>query len=118
MSHFFCWETAELTFTLVHEDGTPATELFEGLSYATVSISQGGSAFAEKTGADVGLDAENATASIRLEQRDTAKFRGGSRDNPTKASCQVNLYYESTERDTTFEEYIDVYRNLHEEVME
>lgn len=110
------WTTAELDFVLRDETGEVPEGLFDGLSEAVVSIVQGnvqGNAKLEKRGEDVGIDIENATLHVRFDQRETAKLQGGTRAKPKTADTQVNLYYEDTNRNATYETQLNVYRNLH-----
>lgn len=113
--HVFAWATANLPFTFEHEDGTPAPEALDGWQQVIVTISQG-QATVEKTGADVGVDPENAVVNVRLEQADTGRLKGGRNGEPKQASVQVNVYY-GHDRMATYESAIDVYRNLHPKEM-
>lgn len=49
---------------------------------------------------------------VHLSQEDTGLFKEGM------CTIQVNIYYEDTERDTTFDETISVYGNMYKKRME
>lgn len=109
---FFVWETAVLRFELRLPDGQPATEFLQDADEVVVTISQGSSTV-EKTGDDVGVDADSATVVVNLSQRETSRFRGGTRSRPRTASAQVNVHRPDRTRDATFEADVAVWRNLH-----
>lgn len=112
MAEITTWTTAELDFVLRDETGEVPEGLLDGLSEAVVSIVQG-NAKLEKRGEDVGVDIESATLHVRFDQAETAKLQGGTRAKPKTADTQVNLYYEDTSRNATYETQLNVYRNLH-----
>lgn len=112
MADITTWTTAELDFVLRDEAGEVPEGLFDGLSEAVVSIVQGIEKL-EKRGEDVGIDREGATLHVRFDQGETAKLQGGTRAKPKTADTQVNLCYDDTSRNATYETQIMVYRNLH-----
>lgn len=111
MPFFYAWETIDFTIQLTREDGT--TGVLQDARNIIISFGQG-NALIEKdmTSGDVGFDVDNDTINVRLSQEETGKFTPNH-----KAICQINILYESSERDTSCQVYIDVKPNLHRKVM-
>lgn len=111
MAYFFIWETVDFPLQLSFKDATIEGKVLDEYSKVVVSLKQG-STLLEKSDEDLGIDAENDIINLHLSQEETAMFK------PNKQlALQVNIYYDDTERDTSFETYIDVYDNLHKELM-
>lgn len=114
--HFFVYETVSIP--LVFEDEMhPETKIFENYDRIVATMTQYDKKKIEKWDDELGIDVENNRINLALNQEETALFDGGTKESPKKASIQVNIYYQDKERDTSFEEYIDVYRNTHDEVI-
>lgn len=104
---FYVWETIEWTITLTDQDGE---SVLDGYKDVVVSLEQG-DVLVEKSGAELGIDAESDSIFFTLGQEDTSQFHVGT------AKLQVNVYYDNETRDTSVMADIEVRRNLHEEVM-
>ena len=104
---FYIYETKPLTLRF-KPDGVLVNS-----KEIIVTILQGISGtLIEKTGADLAINLTDNTVTIHLSQEETARFQPGT------AQVQVNILYEDRERDTTVQEQISVYDNLHREIME
>lgn len=111
MAYFFIYETVDFPLQLSFKDASIEGKVLDNYSSVIVSLKQG-STLLEKSGSDLGVDTENDIINLHLSQEETAQFK------PNKqVTLQVNIYYEDTERDTSFESLIDVYDNLHKELM-
>lgn len=111
MAYFFIYETVDFPLKLSFKDTTIEGKVLDNYSKVVVSLSQG-KELLEKS-EDLGIDTENDIINLHLTQEETALFKPNR-----QVSLQVNIYYEDTERDTSFETFIDVYDNLHKEIME
>lgn len=108
---FFLWETVDLPLEIYREDGT--TGILQGLKNVIISFQQGKILIEkDKDSPDVSIDTEHDTINIHMSQEDTGAFREGEVD------VQINLLYDSHERDTTCEAVITALRNLHKAVMD
>ena len=77
-----------------------------------VTILQGVSgAMVEKTGADLTINLAENAVELHMSQEETAKFQPGT------ALIQVNILYDDEERDTSVQGKMNVYDNLHREIM-
>lgn len=111
MAYFFIWETVDFPLQLSFKDPTIEGKVLDEYSKVVVSLKQE-STLLEKSDEDLGIDVENDIINLYLSQEETAMFK------PNKQlSLQVNIYYDNTERDVSFETFVDVYNNLHKEVM-
>ena len=111
MAYFFVWETVDFPLQLSYKDSSIEGKVLDGYSEVIVSLKQGTNLL-EKKGDELGIDVENDIINLHLSQEETGAFK------PNKqVILQVNIYYDDTERDTSFESYIDVYDNLHKELM-
>lgn len=109
---FFVYETKQLQIDLLRCK-EPFPEVLEDLKEIIVTIRQAvGNVKVEKRGADVTVDAENASIGIFLSQEETGLFSVGD------APIQVNILHNDMERDTTAKGVLKVWDNLHPEVME
>lgn len=114
MAEVFTWTTADLEFVLRDSSGEVPEGLLEGVSELLVTISQTGSPIEKRlTNDEVVIDPQEAIVSIHLTQAETGKLKGGTKSAPKKASCQVNIYYATTQRSATYETELSVLRNLH-----
>lgn len=104
MAHFYVWETVDFPIHL-----TPK-EALQDYDHIIVSIGQG-QVLINKSDDELGIDVDEGLINIHLSQEETGKFVKG------KAELQVNIYYTSTERDTSVKAKIDVKDNLYKEVM-
>lgn len=111
MARFYRFETVDIPLKL-----TPVGVL-ENYSKIVVSIAQEGMTQINKDESQLGIDVGNDIITLSLSQEETSKFAGGNCNNPRKATIQVNIYYESTERDVSTTGTIDVYDNLYKEVI-
>ena len=116
MAVIVSWTTADLDFILRNEDGTIPTGIFDGMTEAIITLAQGGASRVEKSlsEGEISVSVEDTTLSLRLDQSETARLRGGEPGKPRTAQTQVNIYYGAGRtRVATFEGTVDVYRNLH-----
>ena len=104
MTGFYQWETKTLILKI-----KPVSAL-QGVKSVIVSIAQS-RAMIEKHTDDLTIDEDAGTISVYLHQEETARFTVGS------AQVQVNLLYHDAERDTTVKGSVQVWDNLHKEVM-
>ena len=111
MARFYRYETVDIPLKL-----TPVGVL-ENYSKIVVSIAQEGMVQIDKSTSELSIDTETDTITLSLSQEETAKFAGGKEGNPRTAVIQVNIYYESTERDVSTTGTIEVYDNLYKEVI-
>jgi len=111
MARFYRFETVDIPMKL-----TPVGVL-ENYSKIIVSIAQEGMVQINKNENELSIDVNNDVITMSLTQEETSKFAGGSNGNPRKATIQINIYYESTERDVSTTGTIDVYDNLYKEVI-
>lgn len=109
--YFFVYETVDIP--LLFEP----TGCLNNYDKIVVSLAQFGNTILEKWDNVLGIDAENDRINMSLSQEETAMFTGGKKGSPKTVDIQVNIYYENDERDTTFNETIDVYDNQYKEVM-
>lgn len=106
MTYFYAWETVDL------EIGLEDAEALQNLDTVCVSIAQGYRYTTTVVNIeDVGIDDNEGTITVHLDQEDTGKFREGI------AVVQVNFYYTDSERDTTEQAVIEVRDNLLRRVM-
>lgn len=110
-AYFFVYETVDIP--LLFEP----TGSLEGYDKIIVSLAQFGETILEKTNDALGIDVENDRVNLSLSQEETAMFIGGKKCDPKIVDIQVNIYYTNRERNTTFNEVIEVYDNQHKEVM-
>lgn len=110
MARFYRFETIEIPLKF-----TP-TGVLNNYRHIIVSIEQNGIQI-NKNENELSIDTENDLITISLSQEETSKFYGGNLTTPEKANIQVNIYYESTERDVSTIGTIDVYDNLYKEVI-
>ena len=115
--HFFVYETVSIPLDL-EDVRDPEAKVLENYKKVVVDISQYDKKRIRKWDDVLGIDVENNRINVSLSQEETALFDGGTKESPKKALIQVNIYRTDTERDTTFEEYINVYRNQHDEVID
>lgn len=114
MAEVFAWSTADLEFELRDEAGGVPDGILDGVSEVVVTVSQGGTAIERRMSDDqVHVDEEEAVVTIHLGQADTGRLRGGTRQKPKVAACQVNIYYTDGQRTATYEAQVSVLRNLH-----
>lgn len=111
MARFYRFETVDIPMKL-----TPVGVL-ENYSKIVVSIAQEGMVQINKDESQLGIDIENDIITMSLSQEETCLFDGGNMGNPKRAYIQINIYYESTERDVSTTGTIDVYDNLYKEVI-
>ena len=111
MARFYRYETVDIPLQF-----TP-TGVLEGYKHIIVSIAQNGMTQIDKNENDLAIDVYNDTITLSLTQEETAKFAGGQEGAPRKAKIQVNIYYNSTERDVSTVGEIDVYDNLYRKVI-
>lgn len=116
MADIIVWTTAELDFVLRDEQGEVPSGIFDGLQDAIVTISQSGARI-EKRLAEIGVEPETGTIHVVLTQQDTGRLQGGTRQAPKAADAQVNLYYQDSTRNATYEVRLNVLRNLHPQRM-
>ncbi len=109
MAYFFVYETVDFPLQLSYKDSEG--KVLENYSEVIVSLKQG-KTILEKNSQTLGIDVENDIINLHLSQEETALFKAN-----TQVMLQVNILYETTERDTSFEEFIDVYDNVHKEIM-
>lgn len=110
-AYFFVYETVDIPL-LFEPDGA-----LEGYKKIVVSLAQFGTTIIEKWQDELGIDVENNRINLSLSQEETAMFTGGKKCDPKIVDIQVNIYYETQERDTTFNEIIEVYSNQHKKVI-
>ena len=108
---FYIYETKPLTIAL-KRCGEPAAGVLNDFKEIIVTIYQMiGNVTIEKSGADLDVDPEEVTVSIYLTQEDTAQF------SPGEGEVQLNILYDDSERDVTVKKKIEIWDNLHREVM-
>lgn len=103
MAGFYIWETADLAITL-------SEPVLVDYKEVIVSIAQTGTKPLHLTDDDVQVTDES-TITISLSQEQTGQFHEGA------AKIQVNVLFESSERDTTAKGTLDVLDNLYKQVM-
>lgn len=111
MAHFYTYETVEIPIKF-----TPAGVL-GNYRHIIVSIVQDDIARIDKKDNDLSIDVVNDTVVVSLSQEETALFRGGNQNTPKTAHIQVNIYYDSTERDVSIIKDINIYNNLYKKVV-
>lgn len=111
MAYFFIWETVDFPLQLSFKDSSIEGKVLDEYDKIVVSLKQG-NVLLEKTDDDLGIDTEEDILNLHLSQEETAMFKANK-----QVTLQVNIYYDDTERDTSFETFIDVYDNLHKELM-
>lgn len=112
MPFFYEWETVEFPIQLTRESGE--TGILQNCRDVIISFEQGGVLIEKnKNNGDVGIDVENDVINVRLNQNETGLFKANR-----KAICQINILYESAERDASCQVEIDVKPNLHKKEME
>lgn len=104
MAHFYRFETVDIPIVLSPEG------VLDGYKHIVVSLKQRNVQI-DKNEDDIGIDMENNTLNIHLSQAETSQFSKG------KAEIQVNIYYETTERDTSAIANIEVLENLYKQVI-
>ena len=110
MAYFFVYETKDFPLKIV-KNGEGEGKVLEGYEKIIVSLKQG-TTLIEKDETKLGIDVENDIINLHLSQEETGAF-----STLEQVKLQVNIYYTDTERDTSQETYIDVYDNLHKEIM-
>lgn len=110
MARFYRYETVEIPLQF-----TPQGVL-QNYRHIVVSIAQDGMVQINKTENEIVVDTEQDLIVLSLTQEETGKF-ASSGTSPRQAKIQVNIYYESTERDVSTVGYIDVYDNLYKKVI-
>ena len=111
MAKFYRYETVDIPLKF-----TPAGVL-ENYKHIVVSIKQENGTQIDKNEDELDIDVNEDTITVSLNQEETGKFTGGNIETPKKAYIQVNIYYESTERDVSTLGTIDVYDNLYKKVI-
>lgn len=108
---FYIYETVDLPIELYRKDGVKG--ILDGLINVIISFKQG-KVLLEKdiNSPDVGVDAENDIVNVHMSQEETGTFREG------EVGLQINLLYESHERDTSCETLLTAFDNYHKAVME
>ena len=109
---FYTWETVNIP--LVFEP----KGCLNDYKHIVVSIKQSGIIQIDKTEDELGIDTENDTITINLDQEETSKFKGGDEKTPKTADIQVNIYYNNKERDVSRRKSINVYDNLYKKVID
>lgn len=102
MAYFYEWETVDVTISLDRENALVDVEK------AVVSFGQIGGNVLSKSD-DLELDTEANTITVHLNQDETGKLSEG------ETSVQINLYYDTGERDTSDKAYLFVRDNLYKE---
>ena len=110
MARFYRYETVDIPLKF-----TPSGVL-ENYKHIVVTISQDGMIKINKTEDNLSIDVNEDLITLSLSQEETGKF-GGGKTTPRQADIQVNIYYESTERDVSTIGTIDVYENLYNQVI-
>lgn len=105
MAGFFIWESKPLIIQLEPEG------VLDDAKNVIVSFHQMYGANIEKSGAEIMLDLEKTRIECYLSQEETSSFEVGS------AEIQVNILYEDSERDASCKGTLEVWDNLHKEVM-
>lgn len=111
MARFYRYETVDIPLKF-----TP-TGVLENYKHIIVSISQDGMVQIDKNENQLSINENEDTITLSLNQEETGKFAGGKSGNPRIAEIQVNIYYESTERDVSTIGTIEVYENLYKQVI-
>lgn len=112
MAHFYTYETIAIPLTFT-PDG-----VLEDYRHIIVSIKQYGITQIDKTEEELDINVSENTIGVRLSQEETSTFEGGTKENPKTAEIQVNIYYNSTDRDVSTIKTIDVYDNLYKKVLD
>lgn len=105
MAHFYRFETVDIPIILSPEG------VLDGYKHIVVSLKKNNLQI-DKTEEEIGIDIENNTLNVSLSQEETSQFSKG------KAEIQVNIYYETKERDTSAIANIEVLENLYKQVIE
>ena len=105
MAKFYIYETTSLTLKF-----TP-TEILDDYKHIIISIAQGKTQLNINEN-DLEIDTTNDTITFSLSQEETGLFE------PGKAYIQVNIYYESTERNVSTCSAIDICDNLYKKVID
>lgn len=106
MAHFYRFETKNLVLSIRGGDG------LAGYEHIIVSFQQLLSGARLDFFEDqLDISTEENTIGVHLSQDDTSLFQVG----PVKV--QVNIYYNSTERDVTVQGEIEVYDNIYRKVI-
>lgn len=111
-NYFFIYETVDFPLHLSYKDTTITEKVLDDYQKIIVSLKQG-NILLEKTEEDLGIDPENDIVNIHLTQEETGKFRPNS-----QAQLQINILYESAERNVSYTVPINVWDNLHKAVIE
>ena len=112
MARFYRYETVDIPLKF-----TPVGVLNDW-KHIVVSIAQNGLVQINKSDNELSINTEEDTITISLNQEETALFAGGRENSPKTADIQVNIYYNSTERDVSTTGSIEVYENLYEEIID
>lgn len=101
---FYQFETVDIEITLDKED------VLVDAKDIVVSIVQSGTRL-DIHKDELGVDEETSTLSVHLSQEQASKFAAG------KAMVQVNVLYESAERDVSAQGELSIFTNLYRQVM-
>lgn len=101
---FYQYQTWDLKIRIKREGA------LQGAEHVKVSVSQLGNKV-DFDDEELGLDVENDIINLHMEQEDTGRFSEGT------AKLQVNILHEDTRRNVTAKATLEVYDNLHKEVM-
>ena len=108
MAYFYTWETKELTLILVDSDRKKKP--LAGYDSIVVSIVQA-DVTVSLTDDRLTVNEDKGTITFTLSQTETSRFKEGYVD------IQVNVLYDSGERDTSVKGRIEVRDNLYKQVM-
>ena len=112
MAGFYIWETKPLEIQFVDDEDKPIEGLLDDVVEVIATISQPmQGAQIEKTMSQMIVEADTSTIYIHLSQAETSQF------TPGEAKVQVNFLYDDSERDTSCQGEIQIWDNLHREVM-
>ena len=103
---FYRYETESLDIELL------ASGVLEDYKEIVVTLDQRMGAKLHKQTQELEVDVENSIVTITLSQEETAMF------SPGTVGVQVNLLYNTMERDVSEKGYIEVWENSYREVME
>lgn len=105
MAGFYLFETKPLVIQL-KPDG-----VLDGAKNVVITLQQMNGKKLEKSGQEVFIDPERTRVECFLSQEETAAFKVG------RVRVQINILYEDTERDVSCQGTLEVWDNLHKEVM-
>ena len=117
MSEMFQWQNGPLEIVLDDDEGRPYPGILEDVAECVVSFDQPGVHHVDKTGDDLSIDAGMSTITVNLTQEDTAGFACPHQRHEVRVWVQVNILYQSGERQPTYEGEMKFLNNIYRQEM-